>query len=380
MLFRTNYSYYRGKDEVMMRRFIGVVISLLLMWVMGCGGEKTEDLALAKQEFEASLYTKAQMRLEQLVGERSENVEAQCLLAIVYSRLDKTQRLETTAGKLRELGKPAMDELVSMMKYELNMAEDAAEVLSIVGEPAVDVLIPVLGDATERVREIAISVLTTIGTPAAVSLTQALESPDVLTRAGAARALGDIGDTTAAEPLTKGLGDGNPHVRIAVAAALYKLGDRSHADVVIDGLDADLLSARRAAAAAMQNVMEEPPVEPLIKAAGDSDTQVRASATRALGKTKDARAVPVLIAALVAKDDAIRNIAADALADLNELAVMPLVKLLSSEQNEGTLYKAVQILGNIGDSRAVEALEKVYEEDTRPLVRDEAAKSLNKIE
>ncbi len=380
MLFRVSYFYYRGKDEAMIKRSIGVVISLLLMWIMGCGGEKTEDLAFAKQEYEVGLYMKAQMRLEQLVGEQSENVEAQCLLAIVYSRLDKTQKLETTAGKLRELGKPAMDELVSMIKYELNMAEDVAKVLSIVGEPAVDILIPVLGDATERVREIAISVLTTIGAPAAVSLTKALESPDIITRAGAARALGDIGDTTAIEPLTKVLKDGNPHVRIAIAAALYKLGDKSHADVIIDGLDADLLSARRAAAAAMKNVVEEPPVEPLIKAAGDSDTQVHASATRALGKTKDARAVPVLIAALVAKDDAIRNIAADALTELNELAVMPLVKLLSSEQDEGTLYKVVQILGNIGDSRAVEALEKVYEEDTRPLVLNEAAKALNKIE
>ena len=380
MLFRVSYFYYRGKDEAMMRVSIGVVMSLLLMWVMGCDGEKTEDVALAKQEFEAGLYTKAQMRLEQLVGEQSENVEAQCLLAIVYSRLDKTQRLEATAEKLRELGKPAMDELVRMMKYELNMAEDVAKVLSIVGEKAVDTLIPILGDATQRIREIAVSVLTTIGAPAAVSLTEALESPDMLTRAGAARVLGDIGDTTAAEPLKKGLEDGNPHVRVAAAAALYKLGDKSHANIIIDGLGAGLLSARRAAAAAMQNTMEEPPVEPLIKAAGDSDTQVQASATRALGKTKDARAVPVLIAALVAKDDAIGNIAADSLTELNELAVMPLVKLLSSEQNEGILYKAVQILGNIGDSRAVEALDKIYAEDTRPLVRNEAAKALNKIE
>lgn len=364
----------------MMKRFMRVVVSLLLVWVMGCGGEKIDELALAKQEFEVGAYSKAEIRLEQFVAGQPQNVEAQCLLAVVYSRQDKTQKLESVAGKLRDLGKPSVNKLVSMMKYELNMTEDVAKVLPIVGEPAVDILIPVLGDATERVREIAISVLTTIGAPAAVSLTKALESPDVLTRAGAARVLGDIGDTTAIEPLTKGLEDGNLHVRIAIAAALYKLGDKSHADVIIDGLDADLLSARRAAAAAMQNVVEKPPVEPLIKAAEDSDAQVQLSATRALGKTKDARAVPVLIAALKAKDDAIRNIAADALAELGELAVMPLVKLLSSEQNEGTLYKAVQILGNIGDSRAVEALEKIYEEDTRPLVRGEAAKALNKIE
>ena len=137
--------------------------SLLLMCVMGCGGEKADELALARQEFEAGVYSKAEIRLEQFVAERPQNVEAQCLLAVVYSRQDKTQKLEPAAGKLRDLGKPAMDKLASMMKYELNMTEDAAEVLSIVGEPAVDILIPVLGDAAQRVREIAISVLTTIG-------------------------------------------------------------------------------------------------------------------------------------------------------------------------------------------------------------------------
>jgi HEAT repeat protein len=56
------------------------------------------------------------------------------------------------------------------------------------------------------------------------------------------------------------------------------------------------------------------------------------------------------------------------------------VDLIGSEQDEGTLYKAVQILGDIGDERAVKALEKVYEEDSRSLVKQEAAIALNKIE
>ena len=363
-----------------MRIAIISVVCLILLWGIGCGGEKTDELALAKGEFEAGVYSKAEIRLEQFVEKHPQNVEAQCLLAVVYDRQDKIQKLGAQAGKLRDLGKPAMDELVSMMKYELNMAEDAAEVLSIVGEPAVDTLIPVLGDATERVRKSAISILTGIGAPAAAPLTTALESPDVLIRVGAARILGDIGDAAAVEPLTKALDDGDPHVRIEVAAALCKLGDKSHADVIIGGLDADLLSVRRAAAAAIQNAVEEPPVEPLIKAAGDNDTQVQAAAIRTLGRTKDERAVPVVIEALTAKDDTIRNIAADALEELNELAVMPLVELMGSEQGEGTLYKAIRILSDIGDERAVEALGKVYAEDTRQLLRDEAAAALSKIE
>lgn len=363
-----------------MGRSIGIILCLALLCGIGCGGDKTEELALAKQEFEASLYSKAEVRLEQFVKEQPQNVEAQCLLGVIYSRQDKAQKLEAAAGKLRGMGKPAADKLINMMKYELNMAEDVAKVLAAIGESAVDTLIPVLGDATERVRESAVSILIRIGAPAAAHLAKALESPEVLIRAGAARALGNIGDAAAIEPLKKGLMDENLHVKIEMAAALYKLGDKSQVAIITGGLDADSLSAKRAAAKAMQDVVEEPPVDPLIKAAADDDAQVKAAAIRALGKTKDAKAVPTLIAALEAEDDAIRNIAADALAELGELAVMPLVTVLSGEQGEGTLYKAIKILGDIGDDRAVDALDKVYKEDTRQLIKDEAANALNKIE
>jgi HEAT repeat protein len=363
-----------------MKKVASVVVSLSLMWIIGCGRDKTDDLALARQEFEAGSYSKAEIRLEQFVQKRPGNVEAQCLLAATYSRLGKTEKLETTAAKLRELGKPAMEKLVSIMKYELNMAQDMAEVLVVVGEPAVDALVSALGDATARVRESAISILTRIGAPAVQPLTEVLESPNVLDRAGAASALGNIGDVAAIGPLTEKLEDESPHVKIETAAALYKLGDKSHVDVITDGLSIDLLSARRSAAEAMQNVVEEPPVEPLLKAAGDSDIQVRAAAIRALGKAKDAQAVAPLIDALKSGVDTVRAAAADALKEAGELAVMPLVELIGHEQDEGTLYQAVQILGDIGDRRAVEALEKVYAEDTRPLVRQEAATALNKIE
>ncbi len=151
-------------------------------------------------------------------------------------------------------------------------------------------------------------------------------------------------------------------------------------DVITDGLGSDLLSTRRAAATAMQDVVEEPPAEPVLKAATDSDIQVRAAAIKALGKVDDEKVIVPLIEALRSQDDAVRGAAADALKEAGELAVMPLVDLISSEQNEGTLYKAIQVLGHIGDKRAVKALEKVYEEDKRALVKQEAAIALNKIE
>ncbi len=198
----------------MLKRVICAIVSLSLACIIGCGGDKTDELALAKQEFKAGLYSKAEIRLEQFVEKHPQNVEAQCLLAAVYNRQGKTQELKATAKTLQKLGQPAMDKLVNMMEYELNMAEDVAEVLAVIGEPAVDTLVSILGDATIRVRESAISILTRIGAPAVKPLIKSLESPDVLTRIGATKALGNIGDTTAIEALTAKLEDGSLHVKI----------------------------------------------------------------------------------------------------------------------------------------------------------------------
>jgi len=68
------------------------------------------------------------------------------------------------------------------------------------------------------------------------------------------------------------------------------------------------------------------------------------------------------------------------LKETGESAVMPLVDLIKQEQDIATLQKAIQTLGDIGDKRAVDTLEKVYAESKQPLVKQEAAVALNKIE
>ena len=59
---------------------------------------------------------------------------------------------------------------------------------------------------------------------------------------------------------------------------------------------------------------------------------------------------------------------------------MPLLELIKQEQDIATLQKAIQTLGDIGDKRAVDILTKLYEESKQPLVKQEAAVALNKIE
>jgi HEAT repeat protein len=59
---------------------------------------------------------------------------------------------------------------------------------------------------------------------------------------------------------------------------------------------------------------------------------------------------------------------------------MPLIELVKQEQDIATLQKAIMTLGDIGDKRALGILEKIYAESKQPLVKQEAAIALNKIE
>jgi len=86
-----------------------------------------------------------------------------------------------------------------------------------------------------------------------------------------------------------------------------------------------------------------------------------------------------LIEAIKSKDSDISNAASESLKEIGEPAVMPLLDLVKQEQDIAMLRKAIQTLGDIGDERAIEPLEKIYAESKNSLIRQEAAVALNKI-
>ncbi len=69
---------------------------------------------------------------------------------MTYKRQNNTAKLETVVNKLRELGKPAIEKLADMMKREQIIADDISKILVLIGEPAIDALIPLLGDISEK--------------------------------------------------------------------------------------------------------------------------------------------------------------------------------------------------------------------------------------
>jgi hypothetical protein len=123
-------------------------------------------------------------------------------------------------------------------------------------------------------------------------------------------------------------------------------------------------------------------VEPLIKALEDEDRKVHWQAAWALGEIGDARAVEPLIRKLEGKfpvdQDALRE-SSLALVKIGSHAVEPLIKVLREDADVLTRSLAAQILGQIGDARAVEPLTEALK-DKEEHVQKAAEEALFRLE
>jgi HEAT repeat protein len=160
--------------------------------------------------------------------------------------------------------------------------------------------------------------LVQIGLPAVQPLIAALKDNHKGVGMTAALILGEIGDARAVESLITALKDKNNNVGPNAAEALGKIGDK------------------RA-------------VEPLIAALKDEN--VRPAAAKALGRIGDVRSVEPLIASLGGNGLA----AVEALRQFGDSAVEPLIAGLRNE-NEHVRKLAAMMLGEFGDTRALESL------------------------
>jgi HEAT repeat protein len=135
-------------------------------------------------------------------------------------------------------------------------------------------------------------------------------------RAGAARALGQIGGPDAVMPLTVTLRDPEWSVRLASAEALARIPDVRALDHLIAATSDDSSFVRMTAGRALVEIGPVA-VDPVIASLTEDDlsvTYARQVAATALGMLRDPRAIEPLIAALRHdRDSGVRDAAADAL-------------------------------------------------------------------
>jgi HEAT repeat protein len=118
-------------------------------------------------------------------------------------------------------------------------------------------------------------------------------------------------------------------------------------------------------------------IDPLIDLLDQEEKNARRVAAQSLGAMNDERALKALIPALEDRDEVVRTTAAESLKSAGSLAVAPLIDSLQRGDIH-TWVPAVEILGELGDSRAAEPLILALNHKSRAL-RAEAAKALGKI-
>jgi len=249
-------------------------------------------------------------------------------------------------------------------------------------------LIVQLADVTKRDR--AAQDLIGLGAEAVPALTEALQTRDLNLLLIYQQILARI--PSASPTLTKILATAHPILRARVADVFSISKDRSAVPALLDALGGEYYTVRARAALALAKIGEPKAIQPLMNALKDKDDEVRIAACLALGLYKDPSTFDEITTVLL--DDAkieVRQAAAKALGytqhptalsylmealhdsywwyerevaagdllhaieKMGAVAVEPLIEAL--QDKEGTVRKfAANLLGRIGDARAIEPL------------------------
>ena len=148
-------------------------------------------------------------------------------------------------------------------------------------------------------------------------------------------------------------------------------------DLLIDLKDNDS-TVRWQAAQDLGETGDARAVEPLIEALKDENGAVRLEATCSLGTIGDARAVEPLIEVLDNGSSDARDCAAYGLEKIGNASVESLILALK-DKGFNVRYSASEILGDIGDVRAIEELSNVALNDENSDVRAAAKEALEKL-
>ncbi len=293
------------------------------------------------------------------------------LIAALQDSRYRNNRVACALGRLRD--QRAVEPLIAVLKTGSRLdSRDVSEALVKHGSSAVGPLIAMLKG---RKHGVAAETLVKLGTLAVDPLIAVLNDGDARVTISAARILGEIGDSRAAEPLKRALTDSNADVRKNAAEALNKLNWKPGKDELGIWYYVELRQWDECSKYGVNAV------KPLLDALQNSDKLSCRAIAKGLGEIGDPRAVEPLISLLTDPDVETRAVAANALnkigwqpgndqngayywiamqqwgkcMDLGAQAIEPLVIMLK-DQNKSVRQAAAEALGKLGDVRAVKPL------------------------
>lgn len=248
-------------------------------------------------------------RLAKMLQDPSPRVRAAVALAIGVGDKEHGQAARTTLEQvLRDGG--AND--AAMAAWALGEIEDSASA------PA---LIRALRSTHALVRLAAVGALGSIESEQSRPEIERLlrDDSDIAVRAHAARALGDIGNSSSIRALSQALRDAAPRVQYEAIEAINNLHDIETAppELVAATKSSDA-KMQRLAAMALAEIHDPQTLDALLALITHADRDVRLHIAEALGEIGSAKASGGLMALLKDSDPEVRRAAAEALGEIRE--------------------------------------------------------------
>jgi HEAT repeat protein len=229
---------------------------------------------------------------------------------------------------------------------------------------AIEGLITLFNDNMMEVQAEAVQAMASLGPNVVPQLLAALKDTRWRVREQAAKALGEIKDPQAVQGVMIACRDRDGAVKSAAAEALGKIGDPKAVPALIKLFKDTSKIVRETAGTALMYI-GEPSVDPLLATLKDPHFVVRCHGVRALGGmttdyqmgrawVRDPRVVDALIDMLKDPDRAVREDATIALGNIGDSKA---VDALMEAMKDGTVRRhAIASLGMIGDPRAFPAV------------------------
>ncbi len=120
-------------------------------------------------------------------------------------------------------------------------------------------------------------------------------------------------------------------------------------------------------------------VDDLVKRLESKTAKERRDAALELGRVADPRAIRPLIGLLRDEEPMVRLDASGALIDLGRPVVEPLAEAIRSEEHPSFLWNAIRVLEQIGDPRAIGAIEEVSRRHKDPSIQQISQFALEKL-
>ena len=311
-----------------MKRLLKTLMILVLVAGAGCNQQVITQLEVGRDKLlDAGLEIEAieHLTLAETKEAKSEieKVEPRALLLIAYTTALSSGDAKTLGASLVEdykaerakrlaaLNTAEMRKILDVLNERHRIQKDAMQVLIDKGTDAVPLLIESLGRAWKfaQIEGELIEMLYQIGSHGLDQVVAALKDPDtpVAVKSTLVQLVGRINDNrilSELESIREGQNAADAGLIMELNVALYKLGKKStYKPKIIAGLSDSEATVRRAASKALSELNDSPAAQ-IVSVLKDSDARVRMYAARALQKFPTETAVIPLIKVLSSDSDA----------------------------------------------------------------------------